>query len=38
MATIVLFDVDGTLTVPRKKAEGDMLAFLQDLRKVGNGS
>lgn len=34
MATIVLFDVDGTLTVPRKKAEGDMLAFLQDLRKV----
>jgi len=32
--TIVLFDVDGTLTVPRKTAEPEMLKFLQDLRKV----
>ncbi|KAK3268919.1 hypothetical protein CYMTET_22603 [Cymbomonas tetramitiformis] len=32
--TIVLFDVDGTLTVPRKKADDEMLTFLQDLRKV----
>ena len=32
--TICLFDVDGTLTVPRKEAEPEMLAFLQELRKV----
>ncbi|KAI8462773.1 MAG: eukaryotic phosphomannomutase family protein [Monoraphidium minutum] len=31
--TIALFDVDGTLTVPRKEATSDMLAFLQELRK-----
>eukprot|EP01024_Parvocaulis_polyphysoides_P024610 TRINITY_DN2250_c0_g1_i2.p2 TRINITY_DN2250_c0_g1~~TRINITY_DN2250_c0_g1_i2.p2 ORF type:complete len:244 (-),score=58.84 TRINITY_DN2250_c0_g1_i2:201-932(-) len=31
--TIALFDVDGTLTVPRKKAEQDMLDFLQELKK-----
>eukprot|EP01023_Acetabularia_acetabulum_P021690 TRINITY_DN2142_c0_g2_i1.p1 TRINITY_DN2142_c0_g2~~TRINITY_DN2142_c0_g2_i1.p1 ORF type:complete len:244 (-),score=49.07 TRINITY_DN2142_c0_g2_i1:172-903(-) len=32
--TIALFDVDGTLTVPRKKADQEMLDFLQELRKV----
>lgn len=32
--TIVLFDVDGTLTEPRKKAEPKMLEFMQELRKV----
>lgn len=32
--TIALFDVDGTLTVPRKEATKDMLQFLQELRKV----
>lgn len=32
--TLVLFDVDGTLTVPRKEADKVMLDFLQDLRKV----
>ncbi|GBF92129.1 phosphomannomutase A1 [Raphidocelis subcapitata] len=31
--TIALFDVDGTLTVPRKEATPDMLEFLQELRK-----
>jgi hydroxymethylpyrimidine pyrophosphatase-like HAD family hydrolase len=31
---ICLFDVDGTLTEPRKEAEPDMLAFLQELRKA----
>jgi phosphomannomutase len=34
MPKIVLFDVDGTLTEPRKKAGQEMLTFLQDLRKV----
>eukprot|EP00238_Polyblepharides_amylifera_P001979 CAMPEP_0196583324 /NCGR_PEP_ID=MMETSP1081-20130531/43001_1 /TAXON_ID=36882 /ORGANISM="Pyramimonas amylifera, Strain CCMP720" /LENGTH=245 /DNA_ID=CAMNT_0041904165 /DNA_START=67 /DNA_END=804 /DNA_ORIENTATION=+ len=32
--TIVLFDVDGTLTVPRKRAEPEMLEFMQKLRKI----
>ena len=31
--TIVLFDVDGTLTVPRQTASESMLEFLQELRK-----
>lgn len=31
---LALFDVDGTLTAPRKLATPDMLSFLQDLRKV----
>lgn len=30
---IYLFDVDGTLTLPRKKVTKDMLEFLTDLRK-----
>jgi len=34
MPKIVLFDVDGTLTEPRKKAGQEMLDFLQELRKV----
>ena len=32
--TIALFDVDGTLTVPRKAADAEMLTFLQNLRKA----
>lgn len=32
--TIVLFDVDGTLTVPRKEADPAMIAYLKELRKV----
>lgn len=31
---IALFDVDGTLTLPRKNASKAMLDFLQDLRQV----
>lgn len=31
--TIYLFDVDGTLTVPRKVIEADMAKFMKDLRK-----
>lgn len=31
---IALFDVDGTLTPPRKEVSAEMLQFLQDLRKV----
>lgn len=31
---IALFDVDGTLTPPRKEVSADMLQFLQDLRQV----
>lgn len=31
---LALFDVDGTLTLPRKTATPDMLKFLQDLRQV----
>ncbi|XP_061371547.1 phosphomannomutase-like [Gastrolobium bilobum] len=31
---IALFDVDGTLTAPRKVATPEMLAFMQDLRKA----
>ncbi|KAH0449991.1 hypothetical protein IEQ34_020683 [Dendrobium chrysotoxum] len=31
---IVLFDVDGTLTAPRKAITPKMLEFMQDLRKV----
>lgn len=31
---IALFDVDGTLTVPRKRATDEMLAFMQELRKT----
>ncbi|XP_010544714.1 PREDICTED: phosphomannomutase-like [Tarenaya hassleriana] len=31
---IALFDVDGTLTAPRKAATGEMLEFMRDLRKV----
>ena len=34
MPKIVLFNVDGTLTEPRKKAGQEMLDFLQELRKV----
>ncbi|KAG1673954.1 hypothetical protein FOA52_015710 [Chlamydomonas sp. UWO 241] len=30
---LALFDVDGTLTMPRKEATPDMVAFMQDLRK-----
>lgn len=33
-STIALFDVDGTLTAPRKKATDEMLTFMQELRKV----
>eukprot|EP00210_Caulerpa_lentillifera_P001523 g1461.t1 len=33
MKRIALFDVDGTLTVPRQTASTEMLKFLQDLRK-----
>ena len=33
--TIALFDVDGTLSDPRKAASSDMLTFLQELKKVG---
>uniref|UniRef100_A0A7S3VVJ2 Phosphomannomutase n=1 Tax=Dunaliella tertiolecta TaxID=3047 RepID=A0A7S3VVJ2_DUNTE len=33
MSTLALFDVDGTLSVARKKALPDMLEFLQELRK-----
>ncbi|KAF5840026.1 eukaryotic phosphomannomutase [Dunaliella salina] len=32
-STLALFDVDGTLSVARKKALPDMLEFLQELRK-----
>lgn len=31
---LALFDVDGTLTAPRKVATPEMLKFMQDLRKV----
>ncbi|GMP43246.1 hypothetical protein CsSME_00012682 [Camellia sinensis var. sinensis] len=31
---IALFDVDGTLTAPRKAVTPDMLKFMQELRKV----
>ena len=31
---IALFDVDGTLSKPRGKATPEMLAFMQELRKV----
>ncbi|EKX41512.1 hypothetical protein GUITHDRAFT_88407 [Guillardia theta CCMP2712] len=31
--TLVLFDIDGTLTAPRKEATSEMIKFLQDLRK-----
>eukprot|EP00270_Netrium_digitus_P021298 TRINITY_DN903_c0_g1_i1.p1 TRINITY_DN903_c0_g1~~TRINITY_DN903_c0_g1_i1.p1 ORF type:complete len:268 (+),score=44.72 TRINITY_DN903_c0_g1_i1:57-806(+) len=31
---IALFDVDGTLTAPRKQADPEMLRFMQELRKV----
>nr|AFK40995.1 unknown [Lotus japonicus] len=31
---IALFDVDGTLTAPRKVANSEMLGFMQELRKV----
>mmetsp|Transcript_7876 Transcript_7876/g.14699 ORF Transcript_7876/g.14699 Transcript_7876/m.14699 type:complete len:242 (-) Transcript_7876:57-782(-) len=34
MPKLVLFDVDGTLTEPRKKAGEEMLSFLQELRKT----
>ena len=34
---IALFDVDGTLTKPRGKATEEMLAFMQQLRKVRVG-
>ncbi|KAI7736544.1 hypothetical protein M8C21_020618 [Ambrosia artemisiifolia] len=33
---IALFDVDGTLTAPRKGVTPKMLKFMQDLRKVVN--
>ncbi len=32
--TLALFDVDGTLTVPRQAASPDMLAFLRRLRDI----
>eukprot|EP00301_Raphidiophrys_heterophryoidea_P025057 c8314_g1_i2.p1 GENE.c8314_g1_i2~~c8314_g1_i2.p1 ORF type:complete len:258 (-),score=71.50 c8314_g1_i2:700-1449(-) len=32
--TIFLFDIDGTLTLPRKKADKEMLEFLEKLRKT----
>lgn len=35
MPTIALFDVDGTLTAPRKTATKEMLEFMQELRKAG---
>ena len=31
--TIILFDVDGTLTVPRNKIDPEMIAVLKELRK-----
>ena len=34
MPVLALFDVDGTLTAPRKKATNEMLEFMQALRKV----
>ena len=34
MPVLALFDVDGTLTAPRKKVTNDMLEFMQNLRKV----
>ncbi|KAF7841681.1 phosphomannomutase [Senna tora] len=33
-SVIALFDVDGTLTAPRKDATPEMVQFMQDLRKV----
>ena len=33
MATIALFDVDGTLTKPRNVVTGEMRAFMSELRK-----
>ncbi|KAK9854200.1 hypothetical protein WJX84_008741 [Apatococcus fuscideae] len=33
LSTIALFDVDGTLTVPRNAADPATLSFLQELRK-----
>lgn len=30
---LALFDVDGTLTVPRKRIEAEMEEFMADLRK-----
>ena len=33
--TIALFDVDGTLTVARKRVEPEMTAFIKELRKHG---
>ena len=35
---LALFDVDGTLTAPRKQATPEMLAFMQELRKVSLGT
>merc|ERR1711959_881949 len=34
MPKIVLFDVDGTLSEPRKKSTQEMRTFLQELRKI----
>lgn len=31
---IALFDVDGTLTAPRKEATPELLHFIKELRKV----
>jgi hypothetical protein len=31
---LVLFDIDGTLTVPRQSAKEDMLATLRQLRQL----
>lgn len=36
MKKLALFDVDGTLTLPRKAASPDMLVFMQQLRREGN--
>ncbi|XP_049366138.1 phosphomannomutase-like isoform X1 [Solanum verrucosum] len=35
---IALFDVDGTLTAPRKESTPQMLKFMQELRKVDDSS
>jgi len=35
--TLALFDVDGTLTVPRQRADENMLTFMKKLREVRTG-
>jgi len=36
MSTLVLFDVDGTLTVPRNRINDDMLNILHKLKDHNN--